>query len=459
MNICGSAGGKTLRKLKNRILEDREERYEEILRLINEHRKPVLCAKVNIPGLDKNTEAAFYAFGILQREVLDKFSGNFDTFNTLSGSDGRSLIAVLNIDDRTGKIKGMEIEERHPLGRIFDIDVYGVTGAPLDRRGIEKESRNCIICGEAASLCIRTNSHDYTLLIKTFEEMICKFKFTLEDSSRIIGEAALYSILCEISASPTPGLISPHSMGSHRDMDYFTFLRSTSVISDVMVKFARIGLEENLNLLPKVREIGIEAEKRMFKATNGVNTQKGMLFLAGVLCCAVGQCYKKGEPWNRINIAKMTGEICKGLVENELKLVNPGKRLTNGERLFIEFGLTGIRGEIENGLPSVLNFGLPTYENALRDGLKTNDALVQALLSIMTTVDDTTVANRCGLAGVKLMRHEAHKALELGGMTTKEGVEQILEMEKIFADNSISPGGAADLLAVTAMIYELEWYS
>jgi triphosphoribosyl-dephospho-CoA synthase len=272
----------------------------------------------------------------------------------------------------------------------------------------------------------------------------------------IIGETAILGMLYEVSTSPKPGMVTPDSRGTHGDMDYFTFLRSSASIASAMYKCAQIGLMIDVDILTKIRNIGISAEKEMLFATNGVNTQKGIIFLGGIVSSAAGSCLRKKIEVNRFNISLECNVITSGIVERELYNLKSKNTLTNGERIYLNHKITGIRGEIEKGLPSVLTVGLPLYEDALIRGLSINKALANTLIGLMTVVEDTVVINRSGLKGYEFMRAEAKKAMELGGMHTPEGQSYIEKLNMKFIERNISPGGAADLLAITVMIYELE---
>lgn len=272
-----------------------------------------------------------------------------------------------------------------------------------------------------------------------------------------IGEAAILGMLYEVSASPKPGLVSPCSSGVHMDMDFFTFMRSSSSIAYAMYVCAQIGIEYPLyEILKTIRSLGIDAEKNMFKATGGVNTHRGYLFLGGLACAAAGYCIQTAKPLTRRNISSLCSDICRGMVERELGNLKKSKGLSNGEKLYLEYGLAGVREEAEKGLPTVLNIGLPMYEDALYHNLPVKEALSHSLIGIMTSAQDTTVVNRAGMEGLAFMRRLAEMAVEIGGMKTVEGKEFIHDLDRIFNENNISPGGAADLLAVTVMIYELE---
>jgi triphosphoribosyl-dephospho-CoA synthetase len=159
---------------------------------------------------------------------------------------------------------------------------------------------------------------------------------------------------------------------------------------------------------------------------------------------------------SRKNISSACSNMCCVMVALELENIRYDEKLSNGEKLYIKHGITGVRGEVEKGLPTVLEVGLPMYEEALDYNLQNGEALCHSLMGIMTKVEDTTVVNRCGLEGLAFMRRLSEIAVEIGGMRTVEGKEFIHDLDRVFDENNISPGGAADLLAITVMIHELE---
>ncbi|MDP4107368.1 MAG: triphosphoribosyl-dephospho-CoA synthase, partial [Bacillota bacterium] len=97
--------------------------------------------------------------------------------------------------------------------------------------------------------------------------------------SQEISSFATQAMLYEVACYPSPGLVSPISNGAHKDMDFFTFIDSTSVLSKYLSLFVQEGFTDNSykDIFNNIRTIGIEAENDMFSKTNGINTHKGML--------------------------------------------------------------------------------------------------------------------------------------------------------------------------------------
>jgi triphosphoribosyl-dephospho-CoA synthetase len=196
----------------------------------------------------------------------------------------------------------------------------------------------------------------------------------------------------------------------------------------------------------------------MFAATGGVNTHKGLIFSLGVLCAACGMLVSEGKHTSPEACAGRGAEIVRGIVERDF--TDAGKKKpserTAGERLYLAEGVTGIRGEAERGFPAVIEVALPCLRKLLSDGAALNDALAETLLLLMTATEDTNILARGGREGERNVREAARNALDLGGMRTEEGVRAVREMEVLFTSSRLSPGGAADLLAVTVFLHLME---
>jgi triphosphoribosyl-dephospho-CoA synthase len=105
--------------------------------------------------------------------------------------------------------------------------------------------------------------------------------FTINEISMTISSFAVQAMIYEVSCYPSPGLVSPVSRGAHKDMNFYTFIDSASILSKYLPLFVQEGFSHKTykEIFERVRLIGIEAEKDMFAKTKGINTHKGMLFL------------------------------------------------------------------------------------------------------------------------------------------------------------------------------------
>lgn len=285
---------------------------------------------------------------------------------------------------------------------------------------------------------------------------------TYEKYAHGIAAAAQKAILYEAIAAPKPGLVDRFGQGSHNDMDIFTFMSSASSIYKGMYDCVHAGLmgrEDGPVLLDKIRPLGVACEYDMMMATNGVNTHKGIIFSLGIVCAATGVLYRQGhmESIKAEDICSSVASMCSGIVEKELGRVSSKKSLTHGEILFKEYGITGIRGEVQGGLRTVLEKGIPVLRShELRERLNINDLMLHTLMNIMTCCNDTNVVIRGGLEGLQLVQNAAKEFMASGGMLSESGRDRLHEMDRLFIEKNLSPGGSADLLSLSLFLAAME---
>ena len=74
----------------------------------------------------------------------------------------------------------------------------------------------------------------------------------------------------------------------------------------------------------------------------------------------------------------------------------------------------------------------------------------------MANVDDTNVLSRTNTVTQGYVKSESSLLLKMGGASTQQGMEALKKLNQIFIHLNVSPGGCADLLAVTILLYRLE---
>ena len=292
---------------------------------------------------------------------------------------------------------------------------------------------------------IKMDLNNYTCKLSPFDADLQK-----------VGQYLTQAILLEVSTHPKPGLVTRLSNGAHKDMSIFTFMMSSAVLSKAFNDLQDIGQAHRgtlTELFCKLRSYGVGAEAELLRVTKGVNTQRGILFAGGIVSAVSGYAMNMGL--SRDALLPMIKEMAAGLVARELKNIDHAA-MTAGEKLYYKYGITGIRGEVENGFPSVVNYGLPALEDAFDQGATINDALVHALISLMTVVEDSNVIWRTDYDTLLEVQRIAENILSLGSVFTEKGRMAIAETERYFLQRRISPGGSADLLSVTITLYLLE---
>lgn len=280
-----------------------------------------------------------------------------------------------------------------------------------------------------------------------------KLATSLIDEYALLGWRAM---LTEVNLSPKPGLVDRINCGAHKDMALEDFHRSALAIQGWLPRFIEFGAcsaemapEAVLNGL---RPIGMACEGDMFRATAGVNTHKGSIFSLGLLCAAIGRLLQLNQPVTPTTVCSTAASFCRGLTDRELRTNN--SRLTAGQRLYQQLGLTGARGEAEAGYPLVINHALPHYLTLLDQGLDPELALLDTLLLLMATNGDTNVASRGGegaCAGYSARRKHYCKR----GHSNPADLDYLRQFDRECIERNLSPGGSADLLILTRFLAQI----
>jgi len=278
--------------------------------------------------------------------------------------------------------------------------------------------------------------------------------------SSVFSETCAYALMAEVGATPKPGLVDRCDSGAHADMNYATFEASTAAIVPYLTQMFEQGTaweSHDYNMLfEAIRLTGIEAEKAMFAATDGVNTHKGMIFSMGTIAAAAGLFYRRYEHFDAEKILMLAGYLCYDAVRKDFQKIDRKNPKTNGELLYLRYSNKGIRGEAQKGFPSVRTISLPAMRTAFSAGQTENEAYLDTLLTLMANVDDTNVLSRTNTVTQGYVKSESALILKMGGASTPQGMEALKKLNQKFIHLNVSPGGCADLLAVTILLYRLE---
>lgn len=247
----------------------------------------------------------------------------------------------------------------------------------------------------------------------------------------LVADLAERALRLELDTTPKPGLVDRRDNGAHKDMDYALMSKSISALRPYLT---RLALESAKDIDPvKIKEIGIEAEKAMLKATSGVNTHKGALFCIG-LSVAAASC-----------LACSTGAVqaysFKELVSRAASEI-PAAQGTHGAEAKRSFKVGGALENARAAYPELFADWLPYYLSLEGDPFRCH----KTLLHIMTTLDDTNILHRRGEEGLARAKSEAARLLE---DFSESGLSSL---NKDFIRENISPGGSADMLSLTIFI-------
>ena len=253
----------------------------------------------------------------------------------------------------------------------------------------------------------------------------------------IIAHLATQALQAELDTTPKPGLVDKDNNGAHRDMDYALMQRSIDTLHPYFVKLALLGCADALPTHTSIRDVGIEAEKAMLSATNGVNTHKGALFSMGL--AVVAAAHEENTDSLQATIKALAASF-------------PDTNGTHGSKAkLLSKGTTAIKGALDNareGYEMLFAEWLPFYIERRKE----HDAytLHKTLLRIMCDLDDTNVIYRTDLATAEEVKQEARALLDNFSETA------LKDMDRHYTTRNISPGGAADMLSLTVFVGSIQ---
>ena len=259
-----------------------------------------------------------------------------------------------------------------------------------------------------------------------------------------------YAMLAEVKAGPKPGLVDRYNNGSHQDMDITTFRASAQILAPEFQHFMKLGNSYGSDMiLPMLRQPGKEAEAKMYLATNGLNTHKGLIFSLGLItACLVRLAMKldRQPSWTdrqalvdliRLNTKSLTNEL------------QSSQEATNGFLVYQALGLKGVRQEAEEGYPAIFKYGLPKLREYTTVYTDPDLPLLMTLLELILVTSDTNLMKRGGLDGLNFMQARSLSILIAAPKLTEP---ELLDCFKAFDEAAISknlsPGGSADHLAI-----------
>lgn len=260
-----------------------------------------------------------------------------------------------------------------------------------------------------------------------------------------IGRAAIASLYDELALAPKPGLVSFVDSGSHTDMDATTFVRSLFALRRYFPRIAMAGAAGAS--FSELEALGIAAEARMLAATGGINTHRGAVFTLGVLCAAAGEGARLCASDLRERLMQRWGDA--------LRARQHRASTSNGRRAADAHGLRSAGDEAALGFPTVFEHAVPALAHARAIGLNDRSARLQTLFEIIAVLDDTNLAHRGGLAGLRFAQREARAFLLAGGARRPDALAHAQAIHREFVAQRLSPGGAADVLAAACLVERL----
>jgi triphosphoribosyl-dephospho-CoA synthase len=261
-----------------------------------------------------------------------------------------------------------------------------------------------------------------------------------------IGRAATLALYDELALAPKPGLVTLTDRGSHTDMDHNTFMRSLFALRSYFVRIATLG-GQGASFV-SLQQCGIEAETRMLAATDGINTHRGAIFTLGLLCAAAGAAAAEPRPLNaELLRATLLARWGRDLQERSLR-----PSTLKGGIAARRYGLRSAAAEAAAGFPVLFDTALPAMRAAMARGLDPRQVRIDTLFAVIEVLDDSNLAHRGGIEGLRFAQQAAREFLAAGGSARPGGIAVAHAIGESFVRRRLSPGGAADTLAAACWI-------
>ena len=270
-----------------------------------------------------------------------------------------------------------------------------------------------------------------------------------EDSAAWLAELATQCLLAEARLTPKPGLVDQRGRGAHHDLSLPLMERSAYSLTAMFQALAQHSWwrPADIALRQTIGQLGRAGERQMMTATGGVNTHRGAIWALGLLVSALAM---RGGHGTARQVAIMAAELATIPDDAAPKIFSNGLRVTQRYRL------PGAKEEAQQAFPHVMQLGLPQLRLSRRNGSREDQARLDALMAIMTSLPDTCVLSRAGMSGLTTMQRGARSVLRMGGCAHPAGVQALARLDQQMLALNASPGGAADLLAATLFLDRIE---
>ena len=254
----------------------------------------------------------------------------------------------------------------------------------------------------------------------------------------LIAHLATSALRAELNTTPKPGLVDRNDNGAHKDMNLALMGKSIDALQPFFVQLSLLGDQEEMPETEQIRQLGIDAERAMLQATGGVNTHRGALFSMGLATLAAA--------WSMQHEGTVTAKRLQEIIMQVAGQFTPTAG-THGNDAVNAHRVTGALDLAKAGYPQLFNDWLAAYREYLADDAPT--ACHKLLLFIMSQLDDTNVIHRVGYDQAQQVKQEAQALLNSYSIVGMEA------MNRDYIARNISPGGSADMVALTVFIHSI----
>jgi triphosphoribosyl-dephospho-CoA synthase len=266
-----------------------------------------------------------------------------------------------------------------------------------------------------------------------------------ENRTAHLATWAVGALLEEVEMTPKPALVDRRGSGAHSDLTLARMYRSASSLRSMFAAMAAVagGRTPSQALREQLARIGREGERTMLVATGGCNAHRGAIWSIGLLVAGAAMCHE------RATSREIAAQASK-LARFPDRHAPPNN--SHGSQVCGRYRVQGARGEALDGFPHVVEVGLPALYDSRMKGISETHARLNALMAIMSRLDDTCLLHRGGIDALSAAKKGARAVLDAGGSSTSSGMRALLALDLELLSYWASPGGSADMLAATLFL-------
>ncbi len=157
------------------LLDSREKRAMHQQELLKRDNSLLVSVTLNIPGPVKDRPIYRKVMDIaLERLISSLPEGSVlceEQMFLSTGPEGYVLVSQKFLSSEALKRITVKLEEADDLGRLFDMDVLNKDGG-VCRADLGRSGRKCLICGDNAKICARSQKHSVEELIDRIDQII-----------------------------------------------------------------------------------------------------------------------------------------------------------------------------------------------------------------------------------------------------------------------------------------------
>ncbi|MFB7334906.1 triphosphoribosyl-dephospho-CoA synthase [Streptomyces adustus] len=252
-----------------------------------------------------------------------------------------------------------------------------------------------------------------------------------------LAQAAVDALTGQLALVPKPGLPDPRDLAARATRRDHRLLRwSAKALTPglaAMAAAARRTGEPTPQLRAELGSIGRCAEHSVGLAGGG---HRGALWALGLLVAAAALDPGAGAREVATGAKRIAAHRDRGAP----------RRPSRGSSVSAKYGAAGARGEAKAGFPHVRR-ALDALEAARTAGADEGQARLDALLTVMSTLQDTELLHTAGPLGLRQVQAGAREVLAAGGTATRPGRDALAALDAELHARAWSPRGSAGLLA------------